>query len=146
VIRYKSLFTKVVLGCLVIQAPVFFVRPAAAEEPPRALWVWDTKTPQVASSAEDLINFCRDQHIQTVFISCYNLPDRLVPSYRRFNRMAHDKGLKVHALSGDPRWTRRRFHGRQLAWAQSILDFNSSNYLDAIARIFHNLLIIIILL
>jgi hypothetical protein len=94
---------------------------------PRALWVWDIKTPQQEEPSHRLLSFCQKHNINLLFISCYALPERLEFHYRRFNRQAHAQGISVHALSGDPRWSQERFHHFQVRWIGRLLEFNAAS-------------------
>jgi hypothetical protein len=91
-----------------------------------AMWVWDARIVVESRSSRKLINFCRSHGIKTIYLSAYRLDSPMDQVYAKFNTAAHRAGLQVHALAGDPRWGRTRYHHLPLQWVQSIQDFNRS--------------------
>ncbi len=88
------------------------------------MWVWDARIASKLENRARLLSFCRRHKIGILYLSAYNLESPWDKTYRDFNRKAHEAGLKVHALSGDPRWGKSRYHPIPLAWTDSVLRFN----------------------
>ena len=97
------------------------------KEPPRAMWVWDVKIFQDAKASRHLFDFCEERDINTLFYTAYQVKGSAAGDYRRFNKSAHQRGIFVHALAGDPRWGFERYHHRFLLWVNDILEFNKAS-------------------
>jgi len=107
-------------------ALVFLSAIATADmpEPPRAMWVWDAKVIEDDEATEALLDFCDAKTIDLLFISAYNVKGAMKPVYSAFNAKAHDRGISVHAVAGDPRWGMNRYHDRAMEWAMGVVNFN----------------------
>lgn len=103
---------------------VSFEGVSRADEPPRAMWVWDVHIPNSSEATHELISFCKSKNINLLYISAYSFGESAKPSYRLFNAVAHKNGIKVHALAGDPRWSIERYHKQPLEWVGKVLEFN----------------------
>ncbi len=90
------------------------------------MWVWDARVVTDGESRRALVRFCQRHDIQTLYLSAYNLQAPIDASYREFNKLAHNQGLTVHALAGDPRWGRARYHSVPLGWVASVRQFNAA--------------------
>ena len=88
------------------------------------MWVWDARIAAKPESKARLLAFCRRHQIGTLYLSAYNLEPPWDQTYRDFNRQAHEMGLSVHALAGDPRWGKTRYHNLPLAWTDAVLKLN----------------------
>ena len=97
----------------------------AQEETPRATWVWDAGLIGQPESCATLFRFCRTHQINIIYLSAYNVRAPLDKSYREFNRQAHQAGLRVHALAGDPRWGLTRYHAVPLQWVEDVRRLNA---------------------
>jgi len=65
--------------------------------------------------------------VDTLYLSAYDLRSPMDDRYRQFNRLAHQQGISVHALAGDPRWGKPQYHHIPLDWVQEVLRFNSTS-------------------
>ncbi|MBI3614984.1 MAG: hypothetical protein HY211_00530 [Candidatus Omnitrophica bacterium] len=104
--------------------PVFSEEPPRVAEPLRATWVWDVRLLLYPKEQSALLKFCQSHRIGTLYLFAYNLTPPMDQTYREFNRQAHQAGLTVYALGGDPRWGQPRYHPVPLAWVESIRQFN----------------------
>jgi len=89
-----------------------------------ALWVWDARVVIESRAQHRLLNFCRRSGVSILYLSAYDLRSPMDKAYRAFNRRAHEAGLEVHALAGDPRWAKSRYHHIPLKWADSVRTLN----------------------
>ncbi|MBI4335085.1 MAG: hypothetical protein HY589_00340 [Candidatus Omnitrophica bacterium] len=96
-------------------------------EPPRAMWVWDVKTPSSREATGRLIDFCGAKKINRVYLAAYSFNEENSRNFRQFNQRAHANGIYVHALGGDPRWGLERYHQQPLRWIEEILSFNRAS-------------------
>lgn len=93
----------------------------------RAMWVWDARVAVDSTARSQLLRFCRSHHIDTLYLSAYDLRSPMNEHYRAFNRLAHQAGIQVHALAGDPRWGKPIYHHIPLEWTESILRLNAGS-------------------
>jgi len=89
------------------------------------MWVWDVKIAADDEATERLLDFCQDKNIDLLFLTAYNVSGKMTPVYQKFNSEACQRGIRVHALAGDPRWALEKFHDRALDWAEAVLIFNA---------------------
>jgi len=99
----------------------------AAEEPSRAMWVWDVKIAGSQEASLRLVDFCISRRINLLYLSAFNFNENARKTYRSFNALAHKKGIKVHALAGDPRWCIEKYHKQPIKWARSVVEFNGES-------------------
>lgn len=95
--------------------------------PVRAMWVWDARLVIDANSRSSLLKFSKRHKIDTLYLSAYDLRPPMEDRYRQFNRLAHQDGITVHALAGDPRWGKPQYHHVPLQWVKEVRRFNSSS-------------------
>lgn len=78
---------------------------AAAERPRRAVWVWDNSVTEEPAERDDLLRFCRERRIDTLFLHAPmdHLQDR-PDEFHAFLAAAHEQKMRVEALDGAPRW------------------------------------------
>lgn len=88
------------------------------------MWVWDARILLKDDQTRKLLQFCKEEGVATLYLSAYNLEPHMDRLYRQFNRQAHREGLVVHALAGDPRWGKSRYHEVPLTWVSNVLQFN----------------------
>jgi hypothetical protein len=109
-----------------------------AEEPGRslrqAMWLWET--PAVTSGPDArrrLVQFCRVNGITDLFLQlpyeAERVDERWTISWDRERLRPliaelHAAGVTVHALDGDPRFSRPEWHGQVIATIQSIAEYN----------------------
>ncbi len=96
-------------------------------EPPRAMWVWDVKIPASKEATKRLLEFCRSRNINRLYLSAYNINEGTSKNFRFFNQSAHNSGIFVHAMGGDPRWGLERYHQQPLRWVEEVLSFNRAS-------------------
>jgi len=97
------------------------------EEPPRAMWVWDVKIAVSGSETRGLIDFCKSNNIELLYLSAFSFTGERPQAYKSFNTLAHKNGIKVHALAGDPRWCIEKYHKQPIEWVKKIIEFNKSS-------------------
>ncbi|MCX5715585.1 MAG: hypothetical protein NTV07_01745 [Candidatus Omnitrophica bacterium] len=88
------------------------------------MWVWDSKVYMSQDATRRLFEFCRSKSINRLYLSVLSFNDQNTQNYRVFNKLAHNQGIFVHALGGDPRWGLERYHQQPLRWVEDILSFN----------------------
>lgn len=105
-------------------------RPATA---PLAMWVWNTS--ELLESSENtrrLFEFCARQNISDIYLAIElerSGGDGLFTiaspqGYHTFLERAHQKGLRVEALAGDPEWAVDENHRQALAAVRAVVGFN----------------------
>jgi len=114
---------------------------ADADRTVRAMWVWHTLDPMTkADKRKELLDFCKERGISELFfqmqyafaggdggVMCsLSHQDHL----RSFLRDAHKRGIKVHALDGDPTFVLKSNHPKVLAQVKAILEFNAKGKPD----------------
>lgn len=118
--------------------------PLHAQAPlPRALWVWQADNITDTAKRANLIGFCVNKGISTLFISTGRVfVDPADPSYAsrhpvtraqlgQFNIAAHAAGLLVFALDGDPSYCLASNHDRVLGRVEQAVDFNQKQSASA---------------
>jgi len=88
------------------------------------MWVWDARVAVDRGSRAQLLRFCREQKVRTLYFSAYRLDAPMDRVYRELNREAHRAGVAVHALAGDPRWGKPQYHHIPMDWVEAVLRFN----------------------
>jgi hypothetical protein len=102
---------------------------ARAEQPSRALWVWDT-VPLLTdlSERQRFLEFCRLQSIDTAWLQVARpaAGGRLEheDEWRSLLHDAHRREVRIHALDGDPAYVRREAHATVLDLVDTIIRFN----------------------
>lgn len=99
--------------------------PTGLSQPILAMWVWDARLAADSGSRSRLIKFSQRHGIDTLYLSAYDLRTPMDERYRQFNRQAHQAGISVHALAGDPRWGKPQYHHVPLEWVRSVRRFNA---------------------
>jgi len=90
------------------------------------MWVWDARVASDAQARSRLLKFCKRHRVDTLYLSAYDLRPPMEERYRQFNRLAHQSGITVHALAGDPRWGKPQYHHVPLEWVASFRRFNAA--------------------
>jgi len=73
-----------------------------SEKPPvRATWVWDTTT--LTKDKGQMLAFAEEQGVNAIFLHI-DRESKDFESYRAFIEEAHESGIEVEALGGDPTW------------------------------------------
>lgn len=115
------------LICFCLWSMVYGLWSAPAQdiiEPPRAMWVWNVNIPASKDATKKLIEFCKSKNINRLYLSASNFNEQNIRNFRLFNQFAHNAGIFVHALAGDPRWGLERYHQQPLRWVEEVLSFN----------------------
>lgn len=72
------------------------------ESPPvKATWVWDKTS--ITTGQAKLLAFAKEQSVNVIFLHI-DRKSRDFEPYRAFVEKAHDAGIEVEALGGDPTW------------------------------------------
>ena len=89
--------------------------------PPHAMWIWSQESGLDKSKRGELLTFCIKHRIKILYFytgrNTYTNNPTLLSNTKSFIREAHEKGIEVHGLTGDPSW---------------IFPDNQHNYLDAV--------------
>ncbi|GJL53797.1 MAG: hypothetical protein NPIRA02_09290 [Nitrospirales bacterium] len=94
----------------------------------RALWVWQPDFLDNREQRKFFLDFVKLRNIQTIFLSVSkNRIHDASDLYKPFITQAHQNGLHVHALNGDPSWVLPE--GRQAAheFIQGIVHYNQQH-------------------
>lgn len=83
---------------LLVLLPLLLPSPSVNEN--KATWVWEAKL--IRSQAEEIVSFSMNEGITTIFLQIQQ--EVRDEDYRRFNALAHQAGIEVHALDGHPEW------------------------------------------
>ncbi len=104
-------------------------------EPYHSMWVWKTSELLNHSQAvARLFDFCARMGFKEIYLSVDfdTSPRGRIPvsiadarAYGSFLKAAHQRGLRVEALTGAPIWAARAYHARALGAVRAILDFNT---------------------
>jgi len=111
-------------------------RKAFTPSPHRGMWLWNTK--DLLGCEEEqmrLVDFCAQNNITEIFLQLpYDMDEKNGKIGIHWDNaqvaellsLLHKKGIKVHALDGDPRFVLREWHGHVLATIQSVIQYNES--------------------
>ncbi len=107
----------------------------------RAMWLWNTKDLLGRDAEQDrLAGFCTRNGITEIFLQLpYEVEEKNGKKEIFLDRsqispllsLLHSKGIKIHALDGDPRYVLREWHPHVLATIQAVIQFNDSVRSDA---------------
>jgi hypothetical protein len=104
--------------------------------PHRGMWLWNTK--DLLRNDEEqikLVEFCGNNGITEIFLQLpYEVEEKNENKEFIWDRsqMAlllsrlHHRGIKVHALDGDPRFALRQWHEHVLATIQAVIHYNKT--------------------
>jgi len=127
------------------------IRSAPKRSHPRAMWVWNT--PDLirlnAQGRADFFEFCLKEGIEHLWLQLLYvfettvdlgppsprnpIPDQTIcairaqNSIRRFNREAHQAGLKVYGLDGYPEFVQKEYHHCPLGIVDAVIAFNDKS-------------------
>ncbi|MED5018026.1 hypothetical protein P9847_12005 [Paenibacillus chibensis] len=88
----------------------------------KATWVWQTEL--IEDGGEKLLDFARQQGINLIYLQINrDLPNA---TYETFIQHAHEGGVAVHALGGDPGWALSVHKDRLLGLADWTMNYNAS--------------------
>ncbi len=105
-------------------------RAAADAQAPRASWVWKYDPVSSLEIRRELFEFCQGAALQTLYIylgesAIPETPAEYQMHLAEFLKEAHEHGLEVHALQGNPLWALKAYHPLVLKWVGGFLEFNS---------------------
>ncbi len=104
--------------------------PRAETDPlhPRSVWVWKTDPAQNLKARKELLELCERTGIKILYLFVGDFSEEDDLEYAKglegFLREAHQRGLKVEALTGNPIWQMEEQHETALNWVRSFLEFN----------------------
>ena len=105
------------------RAPV--TRLTAAAGAGRAIWVWRSAFLGEADATRELLDWVTASGVDHLFVS---LKASQLTAQRAaltaFIEQAHARGVKIHALTGDPAWVRPGKQDNALRYLEAVLDFN----------------------
>ena len=113
---------------------------ADAAPPMRAMWVYRTEALLRGGASEaELLNFCAPRQITDLFLQAHFVAETRggpfeiadAAAMRSLLREANARGLRVHALAGDPTHALRGNHDRVLARVEAFAAFNENSPAEA---------------
>ena len=128
--RYNGVFPSIRLGlCLVLSLTFAMASSAVERNPSRALWVWDAAPLlQARSARQDFFDFCGERGIDTAWVQVTRTlgGNRLEhdEDWRDLLDEAHRRGVKIHALDGDPAYMLPGHDYDVLQLVDTIIRFN----------------------
>ncbi|MBI1953370.1 MAG: hypothetical protein HYS41_04520 [Candidatus Omnitrophica bacterium] len=104
-------------------------RAAANPRAPRFSWVWKYDPVNDLRVRRDLLDFARRAALETLFVYLGESPILEMPAdyqakLAQFLAQAHEAGVHVEALQGNPLWALKEYHPRVLEWVSGFLAFN----------------------
>ena len=98
----------------------------------RALWVWRPTFIEKAEETQHFLDFVQARNIKTIFLfaSIKRLPND-PETFRTFLRLAHSRGLGVHALNGEPSWIFPDQRLNAAAFIEAVLRYNAESPAEA---------------
>lgn len=124
-----------VSAALMLAVAVLLTLPVAAQDgnPSRGLWVWET-SPLLSDPAQRaaFFNFCERHNIDVAGVYIRTEP---TPGGRRLNNAPEwaavlaestGRGMRLHALDGDPSYALHAHHDTMLAVVDAVISYNAS--------------------
>lgn len=116
-IHAKAKWIILVAGiCLLLL--ILFLLPSGKVNQNKATWLWDASL--IRSETEEIVAFSGREGITTIFLQIQQ--EVTDEEYRHFVAAAHQQGISVHALNGQPDWAYeegRRQGMELLAWLEA---------------------------
>ncbi|MGE7826452.1 hypothetical protein [Paenibacillus sp. NPDC093718] len=116
-IHAKAKWIILVAGiCLLLL--ILFLLPSGKVNLNKATWLWDASL--IRSETEEIVAFSGREGITTIFLQIQE--EVTDEEYRHFVAAAHQQGISVHALNGQPDWAYeegRRKGMELLAWLEA---------------------------
>lgn len=116
-IHAKAKWIILVAGiCLLLL--ILFLLPSGKVNQNKATWLWDASL--IRSETEEIVAFSGREGITTIFLQIQQ--EVTDEEYRHFVAAAHQQGISVHALNGQPDWAYeegRRKGMELLAWLEA---------------------------
>ena len=96
---------------------------------PRASWVWKYDPVSDLKVRRDLLAFAKRTALETLYVYLgESAVSEMPPDYQKrlaeFLAQAHQEGIRVEALQGNPLWALKGYHPRVLEWVSGFLAFN----------------------
>jgi len=110
----------------------FSLKKIRAEAKHLAFWLWETeKILRHSDSFQELLLFVEKQKVTDLFVQIpYHVEKNQIrwdsSSFVSFISSLHQRGVKVHALDGNPKFVLRSHHSQMMALIQEIIEFNQS--------------------
>lgn len=98
----------------------------------RALWVWRPFFLGKDEETDFFLSFCGARDIQSIFL--FTGKEELVDNpeaFRSFITQAHNQGVKVHALSGEPQWVLPEDRDKAVGYVKAFLAYNQKSPKEA---------------
>lgn len=112
--------TRCFVSLLLVSMAVLLTGFASEEKNVKATWLWHTTL--IASEPDQIVSFAEEQGVNLLYLQIDT--SRKADYYRSFIRKAHEAGVSVHALGGDPSWGLQQNRGKILALVDWVIDFN----------------------
>jgi hypothetical protein len=135
----RCAFLTMLLAAATAGIPITAAVAADAAPPMRAMWVYETADLLHTDAARgELLEFCVPRKITDLFLQTHFVAKAKGGSYeiadaaalRGLLREAKARGLRVHALAGDPAHTLRENHEKVLARVEAFAAFNEGGAKD----------------
>ncbi|TKG94000.1 hypothetical protein EYV94_14695 [Puteibacter caeruleilacunae] len=116
----------------IYSVPVSVVNPLNDEERKvvRSMWVWNNTNGLDATKRVDLLEFCKEHHIEILYFSTglgdYTANATLKQNTRNFIKAAHQNNIEVHGLTGNPDWILPANQSKYLNAVKSIIAYNNT--------------------
>lgn len=102
---------------------ILFLLPSGNVNQNKATWLWDASL--IRSETEEIVAFSEREGITTIFLQIQK--EVTEEEYRRFVAAAHQKGISVHALSGQPDWAYEEGQGKGLELLTWLDEYNQGS-------------------
>ncbi len=90
----------------------------------RAMWVWRSEFLNSVMQSDYFLDFARAHRISVLFLFYSEAMQRDASAMRGFLRRAHERGISVHALNGEPGWSRKENRERAATFIEAVKAFN----------------------
>ena len=92
----------------------------------RALWVWRSGFIGQPDATRELLDWVTASGLDHLFVAlkAAQLTPQQRPALTAFVEQAHARGVKIHALAGDPAWVRPGKQDNALRYLEAVLAFN----------------------
>ncbi len=106
--------------------------PRAVPDPhaPRSSWVWKYDPVNDLKVRRELLDFAKRTALETLYVYLGESPILEMPAdyqgkLAQFLAQAHESGVRIEALQGNPLWALKEYHPRVLAWLSGFLEYNA---------------------
>ncbi|AWP28560.1 hypothetical protein AWU65_19395 [Paenibacillus glucanolyticus] len=102
---------------------ILFLLPSGKVNQNKATWLWDASL--IRSETEEIVAFSGREGITTIFLQIQK--EVTEEEYRRFVAAAHQKGISVHALGGQPDWAYGEGQGQGMELLTWLDEYNQAS-------------------